>query len=72
MTKDTTHLVALQVRLSHERERLSNARTDKEKELRAVWVRGIEKEIAQEFTFLGMSPEVPEISDDDLLAELGL
>jgi hypothetical protein len=72
MIQDTTHLVALQVRLSHEREYLSNARTDNEKELRAVWIRQIEKEIEQEFIFLGMSPTMPDISDAELLAELGL
>jgi len=72
MEKDTSHLGALQVRLSHERNRLNAAKTEGERELRQVWVAQIEKEIAGEKAFLGMVDESPttEMSADDLLAEL--
>jgi len=71
MTRDTTHLVALQTRLSHERARLANAKTAKERELRAVWVAQAEKELAGELRFLGMSDTAPaDIDDTDLLAAL--
>lgn len=69
---DTSHLIALMTGLSHERERLANAKSDGEREMRAVWVGQFEKQIADEYAFLGMRPgEVVEMSDDDLLAELG-
>lgn len=68
--KDTTHLTALHTRLAHEKERLSSAKAKREKELRAVWIAQIEKEIADEFKFLGMSAATPELSDDDLIAAL--
>jgi hypothetical protein len=73
-TVDTSHLVALQTRLSHERARLNNAKTPREIASRTVTVQGIEREIAGEYKFLGMTPpdELPAMSDDDLLAELGL
>ena len=70
--QDTSHLAALQVRLSHGKGYLSAARTAKERKLRAVWIAQIEKEIASERQFLGLPVEeaLPEMSDDDLLAEL--
>lgn len=71
MHMDTSHLIALQTRLSHEVERLENSKTQKERELRQVWVNGIRKEISDEYKFLGM-PEVVEMSDDELFKELGL
>lgn len=43
-----THLNALLLNLSHERTRLSNAKTDGERELRSVWVYQLEKEVAHE------------------------
>lgn len=69
--KDLSHLNALELRLSHERDRLAGAKTDKERALRRVWVAQIEKEIAAEHKFLGLSTdfETP-VSDDELLAEL--
>ena len=68
---DLSHLDALQVRLSHERDRLAKARGLKERALRKVWLAGIEKEIANERAFLGLSDEAEvAISDDQLLAEL--
>lgn len=59
-----SHLDSLQIRLTNERERLANAKSDKEREIRSVWVAGIEKEIADT---LG---EVANMSDDEILAFL--
>jgi hypothetical protein len=61
-----THLDALELRLSNERMRLATEKSPKARELRRVWVAGIEKEIAAEREFIGES--VP--TDDELLAEL--
>ena len=47
-----THLNALNLRLSHERVRLANAKTEGERAMRTVWVAQIEKEIAGEEKFL--------------------
>jgi len=42
-----------------------------ERDLRAVWVAGIEREIEAEYRFLGIEQTVTDnISDDELLAEL--
>jgi hypothetical protein len=69
--KDTTHLDALQVRLSNERNRLAAAKTDGERELRRVYVAQCEKEIAGEKAFLGIvDAPAAAMSDDELLAEL--
>ncbi|WP_145142255.1 hypothetical protein [Paenibacillus sp. Y412MC10] len=67
-----SHLNALYVRLSHERSRLDAAKTEQEREIRGVWVKGIEKEIESEKQFLGLTDtETNEtISDDDLLYQL--
>ena len=70
---DTSHLNALELRLSHERVRLANARTPGESAMRAVWIAGIEREIAAEYKFLGITPlSLDDIlmSDDELLAQL--
>lgn len=67
---NTTHLNALELRLSHERERLAKAKTERERQMRQVWVSGIEKEIASERKLLGLTDNLPQISDDELLAEL--
>jgi hypothetical protein len=68
---DYTHLAALETRLSHEKARLGAAKTARECAMRCVWVKRIEKEIADERAFLGLY-ETPfmEMSDDELLAEL--
>lgn len=72
MTTDTSHLDALQLRLSHERGYLAAAKSAGERELRAVWIAQIEREIAREMDHLGIaSVEVEAMSDDELLAELG-
>lgn len=69
---DRSHLDAIQLRLSHERARLSSARTLKEKRQREIWVAQIEKELADEYRFLGIQPDTSaeELSDDELMAEL--
>ncbi len=60
---NTDHLDALISRLTRERER---ARTDPS-EIRDVWIAQLEREIASEYQFLGIKPN---ISDDDLLEAL--
>lgn len=65
---DTSHLDALELRLSHERQYL--ARQYGGAELRKVWIAQIEKEIAQERAKLGLTAETLNLSDDELLAEL--
>lgn len=72
----TSHLDALNLRLSNERVRLSQAKTKNEIELRTVWVQGIEKEIKSEIEFLKSKgievfTSIDDILDDDaLMAEL--
>ena len=72
----TSHLDALNLRLSNERVRLSQAKTQNEIELRTVWVKGIEKEIKSEIEFLkSKGIEVftsidDSLDDDALMAEL--
>jgi hypothetical protein len=67
----TSHLDALNVRLSHERSYLLEAKTNQEKELRKVWISQIEKEIEKEKEFLNIQNFTPvELNDDDLLGEL--
>lgn len=70
----SSHLHALDLRLSHEREGLRLAKTASERELRRVWIAGIEKELAHERTFLGLPATSPvcDISEEELLRELGL
>ncbi len=72
--KDTSHLVALQTGLSHEKARLAAAISTQEIAHRTVWVKQYERQIEDEYVFLGMTPtaELPEISEEDLLAELGI
>ena len=72
---DTTHLVALFTRLANETARLNAATSAKETEFRASVVRSCKKEINGEEKFLGMTLtdwNAPEISDEELMAELGL
>ncbi len=61
------HLSALQLRLSNERIRLSQATNKGEIELRTVWVKQLEKEIEGELKFLDQHNTM---SDDELLKEL--
>ena len=70
---DTTHLDALQLSLSNERDRLARATNPQEIALRKVWVSQYERQIADEMDCLGIAaqPEI-EMDDEALLAELGL
>lgn len=71
MGMNMTHMDALQLRLSNERIRLNNAKSDKERELRKVWVRQIEDEIALERTINKMDDLIDlGLSDDEILAQL--
>ena len=77
MTTDTSHLDAIDLRLSHERARVTAARTPKDREWREHNVRMIERERASEVEFLKargwIEPEpmsLDDILDDDLLREL--
>lgn len=72
---DTQHLVALQANLSSEKGRLANAKTQKEIEIRKVFVSQLEKEIASEIAFLeskgvNLYASTDDLSDDDILNEL--
>jgi len=70
---DLSHLDALQLNLSHERARLAQATRPQEIALRTVWVAQTEREIAAEYDFLGIDPNVDcDLSADELLAELGM
>lgn len=63
----TTHLNALLLGLSNERERLANATSQGEIALRTVWVGHLEREVEAEEKFI----DKVEISDDELLQLLG-
>ena len=62
------HLDSLNFLLSHERIRLSLAKSESEITIRRGWVRQLEKEIEGEKKFISDN----NMSDDDLLSELGL
>ena len=75
---DRSHLDALELRLSHERARLdrfapvNRAGGSEQRRLRLVWIAQIEREIAAERAFLGLgADEAPDLSDAELLAEMG-
>jgi hypothetical protein len=71
---DTTHLVALQNRLSNERKRLKEAKSTKERELRTQWVAQAEREVDAELVFLNLAnghTEVDDMDNDTLARELG-
>lgn len=65
------HIDSLELRLSHERGRLRTAKSQNERDLRAVWVAQIEKEILHERAFLGGDRPDLDMDDDELLAALG-
>jgi len=68
---DLSHLNALEYRLHREKfHYLPKAKTQAEIETRKVWIAQIEKEIAREREFLANSADA--LSDDELLAELGV
>lgn len=71
---DLSHLDALQARLGREKARLADAKTAKEIAFRQREIASCEREIAGEYKFLGIEPlsnDLLEMSDDELLAELG-
>lgn len=69
---DLIHLHALELRLSHEREYLRVAKTEDERELRTVWIVQIQREIDRERDFVGgLISDLPAMTDDELLKELG-
>jgi hypothetical protein len=64
---DTTHLIALQTRLTHERARFAADGS----EIRKVWIAQIEREIANEEKFLGIGSVADiDMTDDELMREL--
>lgn len=65
-TGDPAHLIALQTRLAHEKERYQK---DKSK-IRAVWISQVEKEIEREKKFLGLTNDLPDMTDEELLRDL--
>jgi len=73
---DLMHLHSLELRLSNERMRLSEATNQAEIDLRSVWVQQLEKEIQGEIEFLaskGITVQKATIKDfdaDALLKEL--
>lgn len=68
-----SHLNALELRLSNERNYLAKAKNKGEKQLRQAWITQIEKEIKAEHQLLGLTEEVEQdLTDDELLAELGI
>lgn len=71
-TTDHSHLSALELRLSHEREHMRHEQTESGRKLRQTWIAQIEKEIAAERSFLGLPDEnqMPQMSDAELLANL--
>lgn len=62
------HIDAIQLRLSNERIRLAKAKTKQERKYRSMVVKQAEKELAS----LGISDEDRDMTDDELLSELGL
>lgn len=69
---ETTHLNYLELGLHNERQRLAAAKSEGERQQRQVWVSQLEREVAAERKFLGLPEVAADISDDELLAELGL
>lgn len=67
---DHTHLMALQTRLSNEKDYLAASKNKGERQLRAIWIAQIEREITAEMAHLGMDSETLELSDSELLREL--
>lgn len=66
-----THLETLRLHLSNEKSRLSNATHKAEIAMRQIWISQLEKEIAGELKFLGISDDLPELSDDEIFKSLG-
>tara|TARA_R110000868_G_scaffold240673_1_gene495174 strand:- start:344 stop:559 length:216 start_codon:yes stop_codon:yes gene_type:complete len=67
---DYSHLDALELGLSHERERLRIARDQREIQYREIWVAQYEREIASERELLGLSAADAKLDLDEILALL--
>jgi hypothetical protein len=68
MNREHEHYNALVFRLANERVRLIKSKTEREKEMRTVFVQGVEKEIAGELRFLeSIGVELPAGNHSDLL-----
>ena len=68
---DFSHLDALELGLSHERERLARATSLRELELRKVWVAQREREVSDERKRLGAEgDDALNMSDAELIAAL--
>ena len=70
---DFSHLDALQGRLAREQDRLTNAKNENERSFRVREIAACEREIANEYKFLGIKPVSLDdilMSDDELLREL--
>jgi hypothetical protein len=70
---DFSHLDSLQGRLRRENDRLATAKTLTEQNFRLQQIASCEREIANEYKFLGIEPvSIDDIllSDDELLREL--
>jgi hypothetical protein len=69
---DLSHLHALEARLARELSRVANATTHDSRVFRQYQVSQVEREIAGERRFLGLpdEPPLPDMTDDELLAEL--
>lgn len=70
---DFSHLDALQSRLAREQGRLANAKNENERSFRIREIASCEREIADEYKFLGIEPVSLDdiiMSDDELLREL--
>lgn len=69
--KDSLHLQIIKLRLKNEKERLVESKNENERYFREVQVIQIEKELKNEKERLGIL-EFDNMSDDDLLKELGI
>lgn len=65
-----SHLDALELSLSHERERLRLAQHPIEISYREIWVRQYDREIASEREFLGLPPEGAPLTLDEIFEEM--
>lgn len=66
-----SHLDALELSRSHERERLRLAQHPIEISYREIWVRQYDREIASEREFLGLPPEGAPLTLDEILEQMG-
>lgn len=70
---DFSHFDAIHARFLRESARLAEAHTPGERAFREIQVAQALKEMADELTFLGCpAPSLADMSDDELLAELGV